>query len=919
MSEPRVVAIEGNEAAAHVAYRLSEICAIYPITPSTPMGEMADQWANQHMKNVWGHVPVIAQMQSEAGVAGAIHGAVQSGGLTTTFTASQGLLLMIPNMYKIAGELTPAVFHVAARSLAAQGLSIFGDHQDVMAVRATGFAMLCSCSPQEAHDLAMVSHMATLESRIPFLHFFDGFRTSHEINRVELLSDETIHGLVPDRLVLDHRHRGLSPERPFIRGTSQNPDVYFQARESVNRYYSGLPEIVQQCMDRLGEAAGRSYRLFEYFGHPEAERVIVLMGSGTEAARQTLARMETEGEKVGVLCVRLYRPFSAGHFLAALPDSVRALAVLDRTKEPGSSGEPLYQDVVTCLAEARATGQGRDIAVVGGRYGLSSKEFTPAMVRAVFHELEQEAPHNHFTVGIRDDVTGTSLDFDPDYVIEDDDTYRAMFFGLGADGTVGANKNSIKIIGEEPGIHAQGYFVYDSKKSGSQTVSHLRFGPRPIRSTYLIQSANFIGCHQFSFVETTDVLRNAAEGAVFLLNTTHGPDTVWDALPGTVQQTIIDRKLRLYVIDAYGVAGAAGLGNRINTVMQVAFFALSGVLPKELAIERIKAFIEKSYRRKGESIVKRNFAAVDQSLDALHEVRVPKRPSRRDGLADPVPEAAPQFVREVTGTMIAGRGDELPVSTLPNDGTWPSGTTAWERRAGLPPQRDPRQVLSRVLPGRGAGKFPLGPAPWPGLSRDPLHAAGTCGALHRLHPVRGRLSRQEPGRARGPRDQHGREGPAAGGRAQQPGILPRAAGGGPRPGGFQLGPRRAAPDAPVRIPWRLRRLRRDALPETGLPAVRRPRHRRQRHRLFLHLRRESAHHALGEKLRGSRAGLVKLPVRGQRGIRLRLPVDRGHPARGSGDALARTRRRPGQGSGGEHPRRTPGRGIRHPRTAGAGG
>jgi pyruvate-ferredoxin/flavodoxin oxidoreductase len=680
MSEPRVVAIEGNEAAAHVAYRLSEICAIYPITPSTPMGEMADQWANQHMKNVWGHVPVIAQMQSEAGVAGAIHGAVQSGGLTTTFTASQGLLLMIPNMYKIAGELTPAVFHVAARSLAAQGLSIFGDHQDVMAVRATGFAMLCSCSPQEAHDLAMVSHMATLESRIPFLHFFDGFRTSHEINRVELLSDETIHGLVPDRLVLDHRHRGLSPERPFIRGTSQNPDVYFQARESVNRYYSGLPEIVQQCMDRLGEAAGRSYRLFEYFGHPEAERVIVLMGSGTEAARQTLARMETEGEKVGVLCVRLYRPFSAGHFLAALPDSVRALAVLDRTKEPGSSGEPLYQDVVTCLAEARATGQGRDIAVVGGRYGLSSKEFTPAMVRAVFHELEQEAPHNHFTVGIRDDVTGTSLDFDPDYVIEDDDTYRAMFFGLGADGTVGANKNSIKIIGEEPGIHAQGYFVYDSKKSGSQTVSHLRFGPRPIRSTYLIQSANFIGCHQFSFVETTDVLRNAAEGAVFLLNTTHGPDTVWDALPGTVQQTIIDRKLRLYVIDAYGVAGAAGLGNRINTVMQVAFFALSGVLPKELAIERIKAFIEKSYRRKGESIVKRNFAAVDQSLDALHEVRVPKRPSRRDGLADPVPEAAPQFVREVTGTMIAGRGDELPVSALPNDGTWPSGTTAWERR-----------------------------------------------------------------------------------------------------------------------------------------------------------------------------------------------------------------------------------------------
>ncbi len=680
MSEPRIVAIEGNEAAAHVAYRLSEICAIYPITPSSPMGEMADQWANQHVQNVWGHIPVITQMQSEAGVAGAIHGAVQSGGLTTTFTASQGLLLMIPNMYKIAGELTPAVFHVAARSLAAQGLSIFGDHQDVMAVRATGFAMLCSSSPQEAHDVAMVAHMATLESRIPFLHFFDGFRTSHEINRVELLPDETIHSLIPDQLVLDHRRRGLSPERPFIRGTSQNPDVYFQARESVNRYYTALPVIVQQCMDRLGEAAGRRYRLFEYYGHPEAERVIVMMGSGVETARQTLATMEAEGEQVGVLQVHLYRPFSAEHFLAALPVTVRALAVLDRTKEPGSSGEPLYQDVVTCLAEARAAGQGRDIAVVGGRYGLSSKEFTPAMVRAVFRELDAAQPRNHFTVGIRDDVTDTSLDFDPDYVIEDDDTYRAMFFGLGADGTVGANKNSIKIIGEEPGIHAQGYFVYDSKKSGSQTVSHLRFGPRPIRSTYLIQSANFIGCHQFSFVETTDVLRNAAEGAVFLLNTTHGPDTVWDALPGVVQNTIIERKLRFYVIDAYDVAGTAGLGNRINTVMQVAFFALSGVLPKDLAIERIKTFIEKSYRRKGESIVKRNFAAVDQSIDALKEVRVPKRPSRNDGLTDPVPQAAPKFVREVTGAMIAGRGDDLPVSALPDDGTWPSGTTAWERR-----------------------------------------------------------------------------------------------------------------------------------------------------------------------------------------------------------------------------------------------
>jgi len=641
---------------------------------------MADQWANQHLENVWGHIPVITQMQSAAGVAGAFHGAVQSGGLTTTFTASQGLLLMIPNMYKIAGELNPAVFHVAARSLAAQGLSIFGDHQDVMAVRATGFAMLCSSSPQEAHDLAMVSHMATLEGRLPFVHFFDGFRTSHEINRVELLPDEVIHALVPDDLVLDHRHRGLSPERPFIRGTSQNPDVYFQARETVNHYYEALPGIVQQCMDRLGEATGRHYGLFGYYGHPAADRVIVLMGSGTETARQTVARMEEEGEKVGVLQVRLYRPFSSKDFLAAIPESARALAVLDRTKEPGASGEPLYQDVVTCLAEARAAGRDLDVKVVGGRYGLSSKEFTPAMVRAVFDELGEAEPRNHFTIGIRDDVSGTSLEFDPDYVMEDEDTYRAMFFGLGADGTVGANKNSIKIIGEEPGIHAQGYFVYDSKKSGSQTVSHLRFGPSPIRSTYLIQSANFIGCHQFSFVHTTDVLRNAAEGAVFLLNTTHDPDDVWDALPGAVQRTIIDRKLRFYVIDAYGVAGAAGLGNRINTVMQVAFFALSGVLPRDVAIERIKAFIEKSYRRKGESVVKRNFAAVDRALDALKEVKVPGKASRTDGLTNPVPDAAPEFVQKVTGAMIAGRGDDLPVSALPDDGTWPSGTTAWERR-----------------------------------------------------------------------------------------------------------------------------------------------------------------------------------------------------------------------------------------------
>jgi len=680
MSKPRVVTIEGNEAAAHVAYRLSEICAIYPITPSSPMGEMADQWANHKIPNVWGHVPVITQMQSEGGVAGAFHGAVQSGGLTTTFTASQGLLLMIPNMYKIAGELNPAVFHVAARSLAAQGLSIFGDHQDVMAVRATGFAMLCSSSPQEAHDLAMVAHMATLESRVPFLHFFDGFRTSHEINRVELLPDETIHELVPDHLVLEHRQRGLSPERPFIRGTSQNPDVYFQARESVNRYYAEVPGIVQRCMDRLAESTGRPYRLFQYFGDPEAERVVVLMGSGAETVRETVDRLTGAGEKVGAIQIHLFRPFAGGDFMAALPKTARALAVLDRTKEPGSSGEPLYQEVLTCLAEAATNGDDRDLKVIGGRYGLSSKEFTPAMVRAVFDQIGEPAPRNHFTIGIHDDVSGTSLDFDPSYVIEDDDTYQAMFFGLGADGTVGANKNTIKIIGEEPDIHAQGYFVYDSKKSGSQTVSHLRFGPRPIRSAYLIQSANFIGCHQFSFVENTDVLRYAAPGAVFLLNTDHSADTVWNALPGAVQRQIIDKKLRFYVIDAYAVAEAANLGRRINTVMQVAFFALSGVLARDVAIERIKSSIEKTYRRKGESIIRQNFAAVDRALDALQEVSVPEATTRDDELSLPVPEAAPEFVRRVTGAMIAGLGDDLPVSALPDDGTWPSGTTAWERR-----------------------------------------------------------------------------------------------------------------------------------------------------------------------------------------------------------------------------------------------
>jgi pyruvate-ferredoxin/flavodoxin oxidoreductase len=683
----RTVIIDGNEAAAWVAYRVNEICAIYPITPSSPMGELADQWASEGLPNIWGHVPVITQMQSEGGVAGAVHGSLQTGGLTTTFTASQGLLLMIPNMYKIAGELTPVVFNVAARSLAAQGLSIFGDHQDVMAVRGTGFAMLCSSSPQEAHDLALVAQAASLQSRIPFVHFFDGFRTSHELNRVRLLTEDDLRALLSEELVRAHRARGLSPEHPAIRGTSQNPDVYFQARESVNPWYARVPGLVQAAMDQLGERSGRRYRLFEYHGAPDAERVIVLMGSGVETARETVEALMDAGERVGLVQVRLYRPFDRDAFLAALPDSVRAISVLDRSKEPGSPGEPLYLDVSACLAEAQRKTAAMPPTVVGGRYGLSSKEFTPAMVKAVFDELARETPATQFTVGIRDDVGGTSIEVDESYEIECAETHRAVFYGLGSDGTVGANKNTIKILGQDPDIHAQGYFVYDSKKSGSQTVSHLRFGRQPIRSTYLVQSANFVACHQFGFIGKTDVLKLAAEEAVFLLNCPYPADEVWAMLPDTVRRQIVDKRLRFHVIDAYRVAKDAGLGQRINTVMQVAFFVLSGVLPADEAIERIKGTIRKTYGRKGTTVVAANLEAVDRAAAAIQAVTPPAEavPSRT---ADPVVDpAAPAFVQEVTARMIEGRGDELPVSALPVDGTWPVGTSAWERRD-----------LTRVIP-----------------------------------------------------------------------------------------------------------------------------------------------------------------------------------------------------------------------------
>ncbi len=677
------VTLDGNEVAAHVAYQLSDVIAIYPITPSSAMGEWADQWASERRPNLWGTVPSVTEMQSEGGAAGALHGALQAGALATTFTASQGLLLMIPNMYKIAGELTPTVFHVAARSLATQGLSIFGDHSDVMAARATGFAMLASSSVQEAQDLALVAHAATLESRVPFLHFFDGFRTSHEVAKVLPLGTSELRAMIDQRLVRAHRDRALSPERPVLRGTAQNPDIYFQARETVNPYYLACPAIVQDAMDRLAELTGRRYRLFDYAGAADAERVIVLMGSGAEAARETVEHLMTRGEKVGVLTVRLYRPFSAEHFLTALPATVRTLAVLDRTKEPGSVGEPLYLDVMATVGEAAAVGSApfhTAPRVLGGRYGLGSKEFTPAMVKGIFDEMATPRPLARFTIGIHDDVTHTSLAYDPSFSTEDPATVRAIFYGLGADGTVGANKNSIKIIGEETDNYAQGYFVYDSKKSGSVTVSHLRFGPRPIRSTYLISRATFVACHQFSFLERLDVLRLAEPGAVFLLNSPHGPGEVWDHLPRAIQGQIIGKGLRFYVIDGNRVAREAGMGGRVNTVMQTCFFAISGVLPRGEAIIAIKHAIEKTYGKRGEAVVRKNWAAVDSALEHLSEVTVPLRVTSAVDMRPPVPAEAPAFVHEVTARMIAGEGDELPVSAVPADGTYPTGTAQWEKR-----------------------------------------------------------------------------------------------------------------------------------------------------------------------------------------------------------------------------------------------
>ena len=679
----KIATIDGNEATANIAHRTNEVIAIYPITPSTPMGELADAWSAIGQKNIWGTTPLVVEMQAEGGAAGAVHGALQTGSLTTTFTASQGLLLMLPNMYKIAGELTSTVFHVAARSIAAQALSIFGDHSDVMGVRSSGFAMLSSGSVQEAHDFALISQAATLKSRVPFVHFFEGFRVSHEINKIEILADEDIRAMIDDELVHEHRARGLSPDRPVIRGTAQNPDVFFQARESVNPYYDVCPEIVQEAMDKFAAQVGREYKLFDYVGAPDAERVIVALGSGAEAVAETVKYLNAQGEKLGVVIVRLYRPFSVKHLLDVMPATVKVVATLDRTKEPGATGEPLYQDIITAFNEGIDDGSAPFAAmphIIGGRYGLSSKEFTPAMIKGVFDEMAKDAPKNHFTVGIFDDVSDNSIDYDPLFSIESDKTIRALFFGLGSDGTVGANKNSIKIIGEETDNFAQGYFVYDSRKAGAKTISHLRFGPEPIHAPYLISQANFLACHQFNFLEQIDMLKYAMPGAVFLLNSTFGPEEVWNQIPQEDQKTIIEKKLKFYVIDGYEVANKTGMGVRINTIMQTCFFAISGVLPKDDAINAIKVAIKKTYSKRGEAVVQKNYAAVDQALAHLYEVSYPDTISSKLTRRLPVPAESPDFVRDVLGKMITGDGDDLPVSAMPVDGTYPSGTTQWEKR-----------------------------------------------------------------------------------------------------------------------------------------------------------------------------------------------------------------------------------------------
>ncbi len=678
MSDARLITVDGNEAAALIAHRLSEVIAIYPITPATPMGEHADAWSQAGGTNLWGAVPDVVEMQSEGGAAGAVHGSLQAGALTTTFTASQGFLLMLPNLYKIAGELLPAVIHVAARSVATHALSIFGDHSDVMAARQTGMALLASGSVQEAHDLALISHAATLRSRVPFIHFFDGFRTSHELSTIEAIEDDTMRSMIDDDLITAHRLRSLDPDRPVVRGTAQNPDVFFQAAEASNPYRQAVPNIVQEEMDRFASLTGRQYKLFEYQGHPSATKVVVVMGSGAGTVSEAVDELVARGERVGVVNVHLYRPFDVSALVDVLPETVEGIAVLDRTKEPGSTGEPLYLDVLAALAQRWTSGALPE--VIGGRYGLSSKEFTPAMAMAVFGELDAESPRREITVGIVDDVSHTSVVHDPDAWSEPDEVTRAVFYGLGSDGTVGANKNSAKIVGQLTDLFAQGYFVYDSKKSGSTTVSHLRFGPEPIRSAYLVQKANFVAVHHFGAFQRQDVLGIAADGATLLINSPYATDQVWAQLPREVQQAIIEKSLDVWVVDAGRVARENKLGNRINTVLQTCFFSLSGILPIEEAIDAIKAAIESTYGKRGMSVLERNYAAVDAALPALEHLDVPEFVSATRNRPRPVPDTAPDFVQRVTATIMAGEGDLLPVSAFPVDGTFPTATTQWEKR-----------------------------------------------------------------------------------------------------------------------------------------------------------------------------------------------------------------------------------------------
>jgi pyruvate-ferredoxin/flavodoxin oxidoreductase len=671
--------MDGNEAAAYIAYKTNEVCAIYPITPSSTMGEWADEWSAKGMTNIYGQVPRVMEMQSEAGAAGAIHGALQGGALATTFTASQGLLLMIPNMFKIAGELTPTVFHIAARTLATHALSIFGDHSDVMAVRSTGFSMLFGNTPQEVMDMALIAQASTLKTRVPFLNVFDGFRTSHQLNEVEVISDEIIKAMIDDDAVNAHRDRALNPDNPFIRGTAQNPDVYFQNREAANLWYQNVPEAVQGMMDKFHQLTGRRYNLFEYYGAHDAERVVILMGSGAGTVKETVDHLNANGEKTGVLIIRLFRPFSINDFVHTLPASVQKIAVLDRCKEPNAMAEPLYMDVVNALNESPTPREGK-LRIVGGRYGLSSKEFTPGMVLAIFDELKKETPKNHFTVGIDDDVTHMSLDYNKHFSLESQHKFRGLFFGLGADGTVSANKNSIKIIGEKTPFHIQGYFVYDSKKSGSLTVSHLRFGEKSIESTYLINSANFVACHHFNYLTKYDILKDAEEESVFLLNAPYEKDEVWGKLPRKIQEEIIAKKLKFYTINAYAVARESGMGNRINTILQTCFFAISNILPRDEAIAKIKEAIYESYWKKGEAVVQKNYEAVDNTLEHLYEIDYSQYALGNNAFGEHISEDAPDFVQQVLSKIISGEGDELPVSAFPADGTYPSGTTKWEKR-----------------------------------------------------------------------------------------------------------------------------------------------------------------------------------------------------------------------------------------------